>query len=58
MLLQKKKKKKKKKKVKFTSSQKHTYIILLKNINCGYSIEPPRRGGSNEYLKSMISADI
>ena len=25
------------------------FLILLKNIDCGYSLEPPRRGGSNEY---------
>ena len=28
------------------------YIIFLvsaQNIDCGYSLEPPRRGGSNEY---------
>ena len=28
------------------------YIIVLisvQNIDCGYSLEPPRRGGSNEY---------
>ena len=24
-------------------------LFLLKNIDCGYSLEPPRRGGSNEY---------
>ena len=24
-------------------------IFLLKNIDCGYSLEPPRRGGSDEY---------
>ena len=24
-----------------------------KNIDCGYSLEPPRRGGSNEYPQSM-----
>ena len=24
--------------------------ISAKNIGCGYSLEPPRRGGSNEYL--------
>ena len=24
-------------------------IFLLENIDCGYSLEPPRRGGSNEY---------
>ena len=26
------------------------FLFLLKNIGCGYSLEPPRRGGSNEYL--------
>ena len=25
------------------------FLILLKNIDCGYSLEPPRQGGSNEY---------
>ena len=30
------------------------FILLLKNIDCGYSLEPPRRGGSNEYPRSMI----
>ena len=25
------------------------FIFLLKNIDCGYSLEPPHRGGSNEY---------
>ena len=25
------------------------FLFLLKNIDCGYSLEPPRRGGSNEY---------
>ena len=24
------------------------------NIECGYSLEPPRRGGSNEYPHSMF----
>ena len=26
------------------------FLFLLKNIDCRYSLEPPRRGGSNEYL--------
>ena len=30
------------------------FLFLLKNIECGYSLEPPRRGGSNEYLQSMF----
>ena len=25
------------------------FIFLLKNIDCGYSLKPHRRGGSNEY---------
>ena len=24
------------------------------NIDCGYSLEPPRRGGSNEFQQSMF----
>ena len=24
------------------------------NIDCGYSLEPPQRGGSNEYPQSMF----
>ena len=30
------------------------FIILLNNIDCGYSLEPPRRRGSNEYPQSMF----
>ena len=30
------------------------FIFLFKNIDCGYSLEPPRRGGSNEYPQSMF----
>ena len=51
------------------SSRKHAYIILTplkstfiyiifhisaQNIDCGYSLEPPRRGGSNRYPPSMF----
>ena len=25
------------------------FLISAQNIDCGYSLEPPRRGGSNEY---------
>ena len=32
--------------------------FLLKNIDCGYSLEPPRRGGSNEYPQSVFWAEI
>ena len=30
------------------------FLFLLKNIDCGYSLEPPRRGGSNGYQQSMF----
>ena len=30
------------------------FLISAKKINCGYSLEPPRRGGSNEYPQSMF----
>ena len=30
------------------------FHISVQNIDCGYSLEPPRRGGSNEYPQSMI----
>ena len=29
-------------------------FLFKKNIDCGYSLEPPRRGGSNEYPQSMF----
>ena len=25
------------------------FLFLLENIDCGYSLEPPRPGGTNEY---------
>ena len=37
------------------------YIIVhisAQNINCGYSLELPRRGGSNEYPQSMFRAEM
>ena len=34
------------------------FLFLLKNIDCGYSLEPPRRGNSNEYPQSMSWAEI
>ena len=34
------------------------FLISAKNKDCGYSLEPPRRGGSNEYTQSMFWAEI
>ena len=37
-------------------SDKNTDILFISahNIDCGYSLEPPHRGGSNEYQQSMF----
>ena len=34
------------------------FPISAQNIDCGYSLEPPRWGGSNEYPQSMFCAEI
>ena len=30
------------------------FHISAQNIDCGYSLEPPRRGGSNEYPQTIF----
>ena len=30
------------------------FLIFAQNIDCGYSLELPQRGGSNEYPQSMF----
>ena len=30
------------------------FLISAQNIDCGYSLEPSHRGGSNEYQQSMF----
>ena len=34
------------------------FLISAQNIDCGFSLELPRRGGSNEYPQSMFWAEI
>ena len=34
------------------------FHISAQNVHCGYSLEPPRRGGSKEYPQSMFWAEI
>ena len=34
------------------------FLIFAQNIDCGYTLEPPRRGGSNEYPQSMFWSKI
>ena len=34
------------------------FYISAENIACGYTLEPPRRGGSNEYHNVCFLAEI
>ena len=34
------------------------FLISAQNIDCGYSLEPPRWGSSNKYPQSMFWAQI
>ena len=42
----------------FQMKNSNIFHISAQNIDCGYSLEPPRRGGSNEYPQSMFWAEI
>ena len=44
----------KKKKWKFSDKRIWYFSYFCSNIDCGYSLEPPRRGGSNEYPQSIL----
>ena len=45
--------------VKFGFTEVHIFfLLLLYKINCGYSLEPPHRGGSKVYPQSMFLAKI
>ena len=39
---------------KFSDKNSDIFHISAQNIDCGYSLEPPRRGGSNEYPQSTF----
>ena len=39
---------------KFSDKNSDIFRISAQNIDCGYSLEPPRQGGSNEYPQSMF----
>ena len=30
------------------------FLFLLKNVDCGYPLELPQQGGSNEYVQSVF----
>ena len=38
----------------FQTKKSDIFPISSQNIDCGYSLEPPQRGGSNEYPQSMF----
>ena len=38
----------------FRKKKSDIFHLSAQNIDCGYSLEPPRRGGSNEYPQSMF----
>ena len=42
------------KKENFLIKHSDIFHISVRNIDCGYSLEPPRRGGSNEFPQSMF----
>ena len=46
------------KKWKFSDKNSDIFYISAQNIDCEYSLEPPRQGGSNEYPQSMFWAEI
>ena len=43
---------------KFSDKNSDIFRNSAQNIDCGYSLEPPRRGGSNEYPQSMFWAEV
>ena len=40
--------------MKISSEKNDIFYIFAQNIDCGYTLEPPHRGGSNEYPHSML----
>ena len=44
----------KKKNENFQKENSDFFHSSVQNIDCGYLLEPPRRGGSNEYPQSMF----
>ena len=39
---------------KFSDKNSDIFHIAAQNIDCGYSLEPPGQGGSNEYPQSVF----
>ena len=43
---------------KFSDKNSDSFHISAPNIDCGYSLEPPRCGGSNEYPQSVLWTEM
>ena len=43
---------------KFSNKNPDIFLISAQNIDCGYSLEPPRRGGPNEYHNLCFWTEI
>ena len=43
---------------KFSDKNSDIFCISAQNIDCGYLLEPPQRGSSNEYTQSMLFSKI
>ena len=43
---------------KISDKNSSIFYIFAQNIDCGYSLEPPRWGGSNECPQSIFRAEI
>ena len=41
-------------KMKIFSIKNDSFLIFAQNIDCEYTLEPPRRGGSNESPQSLF----
>ena len=42
----------------FQIKKSDIFHISAQNIDCGYSLEPPRWGGSNEYPQSFLKQKL
>ena len=42
----------------FQIKNSDVFHISAQNMDCGYSLEPPHWGGSNEYPQSMFWAEL
>ena len=35
-----------------------SFLIFAQNIDCGYTLEPPHRGGSNKFLDKKLEKKV